>query len=213
MRRIAILSLMLLAACVHTKKAETAKAEPAKAEQPAMGGAVVVEFASASATKAGAPIEDTKYSEKADDASIDKKEFAGGVVTYAGQVGLGKGSGWAGIGFWAPITADSKPIDATKFKSVTFKIASTAGQLRLRLAGGDQAARGGGCYPVFMQDVTPTVTEYTIPLAKFQAESWCGPKAISVADTLPNLWGYEIADISVAKKPITISVQSITLNP
>jgi hypothetical protein len=220
-----MLAAMLFVACAHNgKKAEPAKAEPAKepaksepakAEPAAVpaGAAVKVEFASASATKAGAPLEDTKYSEQANDASIDKKEFADGVVTFSGQVGLGKGSQWAGIGFWAPVFKDLKTMDATKYKSVTFKLASTAGTLRLRIAGGDQAARSGGCYPVVMQEVTPTLAEYTIPLEKFKAESWCGPKAIAVPDTMKSFYGYEIADISVAKKPVTISVQSITLNP
>jgi len=64
-----------------------------------------------------------------------------------------------------------------------------------------------------MQEVTDKMTEYTIPLEKFKAEGWCGPKAIAVPDTMKTFYGYEIASISVAKKPITISVQSITLNP
>ncbi len=223
MRRFVMLAAVLFVACAHAKKADPAKAEPAKepakaaaaepAAVPAPGAPIKVEFASAAATKFGAPLEDTKYSEQPNDASIDKKEFADGVVTYSGQVGLGKGSQWAGIGLWAPVFKDLKTMDATKYKSVTFKVASTAGALRLRLAGGDQAARSGGCYPVFMQEVTPTLTEYTIPLEKFKAEGWCGPKAISVPDTMKTFYGYEIADISVAKKPVTISVQSITLNP
>ncbi len=217
MRRIAVLAVLLFAACAHHhKKVEAAKAEPAKTETPkAEAGAlapVKVEFASASATKAGAPVEDTNSSEQPGDASITKKDFADGVVTYTGQVGMGKGSSYAGIGLWAPI-ANGKTIDATKYKSVTFQLASTAGTLRLRLAGGDQAARGTGCYPVVMQDVTEKLTDYTIPLSKFKSEAWCGPKAITVEQTLPILYGYEIADISVAKKPVTISVGSITLNP
>lgn len=218
MRRIVMLAALLFAACAHhgkkveSAKAEPAKVEPGKAEPTAVSNPEKVEFASATATKAGAPLEDTNYSEQPKDASIDKREFANGVVTYSGQVGLGKGSQWAGIGFWAPLTKEMKTIDATKYKSVTFKVASTAGTLRLRIAGGDQAQRSGGCYPVFMLDVTPTLADYTIPLEKFKAEGWCGPKGVSAADTLKTLYGYEVADIAVAKKPVTISVQSITLN-
>lgn len=214
MRRSLVVAMMLFAACAHHKKATTAKAEPAqapaKAEAPAATGGVSVEFASSAATKAGAALEDTNYSEQPGDASITRKEFADGVVTYSGQVGLGKGSGWAGIGFWVPV-ADGKTIDGTKFKTVTLKLASTAPALRLRLAGGDEAARKGGCYPVFMQNVTDKLTEYTIPLDQFQAEGWCGPKAITVGNTMPTFYGFEIADIAVQKKPVTLSVGTITL--
>jgi hypothetical protein len=195
-------------------KAEPAKAEPAPAAPAADALAPVqVEFISQSATASGGAIQDTAYSEKAEDVTITKREIADGLLTYTGQVGMGKGSSYAGIGLYVELFKGGKTLDATKYKSVTFRLASTAGNLRLRIAGSDQKIREGGCYPVVTQAVTPTPTDYTIPLSKFQAEGWCGSKAVSAAATLKELYGYEVADITIAKTPVTISVGNITLNP
>lgn len=185
-------------------------AAPALAEDPV----TVVEFASAAATRTGGEVSDTRYSEKADDAAINGKDFADGVVTYSGQVGMGKGSAWAGIGFSVNINPQAKPMDASKFKSVTFRLAAVPdGSLRLRLIGSEEKIRSAGCYPVFMQAVTKDVKEFTIPVSKFASEGWCAGNARAVQKVLPELVGFEIVDTNMRKAPASLSVGAITLNP
>ncbi len=205
MRQTAIVAVLLLTVC--------ATAEPKPAAAPA-AGAASVEFASPEATKAGAVVTETKYSEKPGDVEITKKEFAAGVVTITGQVGMGKGSSYYGIGLNFAINADGKPIDARAFKSVTFHVASTTARtLRLRISGSDEKVRNGGCYPVYVQDVTKDVKEYTIPVSKFASESWCAAQSKSVDSTLADLYGFEVADTTASKGPTQMMVGTITLNP
>jgi len=227
MRTIPLAVLLALTACATAEKkpvaaapakaapakAEPAKVEPAKVE--AVGGKyAAVEFASAEATKLGGVAADTKYSEKADDAVITKKEFADGVVTYTGQVGFGKGSQWAGIGMSVNIQPEGKPMNAKAYKSVTFKLASaTTGALRLRIIGSEEKIRTAGCYPIYMQPVTKDLTEYTINVGKFAPESWCAAQSRTADGTITELVGFEIVDIALKKAPTAFSIGSITLNP
>ncbi len=220
MPQTAIIAIMLLTACATSgsstaspAKAEAAPAAAAPAAAPS-AGAVSVEFASPEATKAGGVVTETKYSERAGDVEITKKEFAGGVVTLTGQVGVGKGSSYFGIGINFPINADGKPIDGRAYKTVTFQVASTTARaLRLRVSGADEKVRNSGCYPVYVQEVTKEVKAYTIPLSKFASESWCAANSKSVDSTLTELYGFEVADTTASKGPTVMSVGTITLNP
>lgn len=188
----------------------TVTAAPALADDPV----TVVEFTSATATRSGGEVTDTKYSERTDDAVINSRDFANGVVTYAGQVGMGNGSAWAGIGLNVNVQPERKPMDASKFKSVTFRLAAAPeGSLRLRVIGADEKIQKAGCYPIVMQAVTKDVKEYTIPLSKFSSEGWCGANARAVQKVLPELTGFEVADTNMRKSPASLSVGSITLNP
>jgi hypothetical protein len=221
MRLTAFASALLLTSCATT----TTKAPPppapaedavpdAVAPPPVALNPVSVEFASADATKAGAVLTETKYSERADDAAITAKIYAQGVITILGNVGLGKGSSYGGIGLNFSISADGKSMDARGYKAVTFQLASPEPRkLRLRISGADRAKRDGGCYPVYTQSVGPEMKSYTIALSKFEAESWCGSKAEPVLATLGNLWGFEVADITVSKEPTAFSIGPITLEP
>ncbi len=214
MRRIAVFALFLVSACATAPTATVSNAEPAAAPaaMPAAAG-LSVEFASAEATKAGGVVTETKYSEKPGDADITARTFADGVVTYAGQVGFGKGSAWAGIGFSWDVAKDGAPLDATAYKTVTFRLAATTGVLRVRIVGNEKDTRDNGCYPIFLQPVSPKVQEYTIPFSKFAAESYCGAKARSPKDVLRALTGFEVASSDMTGKPITISAGAVTLNP
>lgn len=210
MRRSAILSALLLSSCATTQT-------PSNAAPHASQGRLApvrVEFASAEVTRAGAELTETKYSEKAEDVAITAKIYSGGVVTILGNVGLGKKSSYGGIGLSFSIHADGKPVDARSYKAVTFRLSSpTPRKLRLRLSGSDRAKRDGGCYPVYTQAVGPEMKSYTIPLAKFQAESWCAAKAESVLATTGNLWGFEVADTTLSRDPTAFSIGPITLEP
>lgn len=217
MRHLALLALSLVTACATATtaapSAAAAAGEKAATSSTPAARPMMVEFASAEATKTGGAVADTSYSEKPGDAAITGKTFAGGVVTYAGQVGFHKGSTWAGIGLGWDIAPDQKPVDATAYKSITFRLASTAGMLRVRLVGADKETRSNGCYPIVMQQVSPELKEYTIPVSRFAAESWCGDKARGPKDVLPALAGFEVASPDMTAKPITISAGSVTLNP
>jgi hypothetical protein len=217
MRVTTLIALLAFTACAHASKppaAEPAAAAPAQAAPATAEKLVAVEFASAAATHSGGEVSDTRYSEKPDDAAITDRTFADGLVTFVGQVGMGKGSQWAGIGLGVTLQAGGKPIDARNYRSVTFKLASpTTSALRLRITGSEEAVRNAGCYPVYVQGVTKDATEYTIPLAKFAAESYCGAQARSVEKTLGALQGFEVVDVAMKGAPTRFSVGTITLNP
>lgn len=219
MRLTAFAAALLVSSCATTQAPPAPKPAEAAvpdvvAPPPVALSPVSVEFASADATRAGAVLTETKYSERADDAAITAKIYAEGVITILGNVGLGKGSSYGGIGLNFSIAGDGKSMDARGYKAVTFQLASPEPRrLRLRISGADRAKRDGGCYPVYTQSVGPEMKGYTIPLSKFEAESWCGSKAEPVLATLGNLWGFEVADISVSKEPTVFSIGAITLEP
>lgn len=220
MHRSAIALALLLSSCATTQAPLPEPAAPAEtpdaatAPPPVVLRPISVEFANAEVTKAGAKLTETKYSEKADDVAITAKIYSEGVVTILGNVGLGKGSSYGGIGLNFSITTDGKSLDGRGYKAVTFRLASPhPRRLRLRISGADRARRDAGCYPVYTLAVGPEMKGYTIPLAKFEAESWCGSKAEPVLATLGNLWGFEVADITISGDPSAFSIGPITLEP
>ena len=81
----------------------------------------------------------------------------------------------------------------------------------MRIAGADKEIQNSGCYPVFTQAVTAELKEYTIPVSSFAAEGWCGAKARTIQQTLPEATGFEIADIAIQKVPTSFSVGTITV--
>lgn len=232
MRHAALVAVLLFTGCANLRwgptrtaeapateapKAEAPKAEAPKAEAPEaaepVGQAVAgLEFVSSSATKLGGTVAETKYSERADDAQILEKKFEDGVVTYTGQLGFGKGSAWAGFGFSANFTGDASPLDLGKAQTITFRLASaTTRALRLRITGPDKAILNAGCYPIVMQPVTPELTDYEIPIAKFAPEGWCGPNARTIEQTAPQATGVEIVDIAYQRAPSTFSVGAVSV--
>lgn len=224
MRRTAIAAAVLLLSSCATTPAPSPEPPPALAEAPAVEPSapppavvlqpVSVEFRNAEVTKAGAAINETRYAEKADDAAITAKIYAEGVITILGNVGLGKGSSYGGVGLNFSVTTDGKSLDARGYKAVTFRLSSPVKRnLRLRITGADRAKRDGGCFPVYTQAVGPELKAYTIPLDRFEAESWCGKKGEPVLATLGNLWGFEVADITVSRDPTAFSIGTITLEP
>ncbi|HYD39752.1 MAG TPA: hypothetical protein VEB43_02900 [Anaeromyxobacter sp.] len=191
---------------------------PPPAATPAVASATgpvnVVVFTGPKSTRAGSAVGDTVYSERTEDAAITDHQFENGVVTYSGQVGFGKGSTWAGIGLNVDILPEGKPIDATRFKSVTFRLASpTTRSLRLRLIGNEPAVNQKGCYPTTLIRVSKEMKDYTFNFKDFDPETWCGSSGRTAAKTIPALIGFEIADINISGKPTSFSVGTITLNP
>ncbi|HYD40588.1 MAG TPA: hypothetical protein VEB43_07145 [Anaeromyxobacter sp.] len=222
MRHTSLAVLLVFTACATAEKkpaeaaapAAPAAAEPAKpaAEAAPAGALATLEFASATATKTGAELMETRYSERPDDAAITDKKFENGAVTWTGQVGFGKGSSWAGIGFFAFFHADKSPVDLSAAKAVKIRLASpTTRTLRVRVAGADEKIRNMGCYPVSMQQVTAEAKEYTIPISQFSPEGWCAANGRSIQQTLPQAVGFEIVDLAIQKSPTSFSVGTITV--
>jgi hypothetical protein len=205
MRATALAVLLSLAAC--------AGAAPAPAGQPAEPSYTAVEFVAVDATQRGGRVFDTQYSEKPNDAQVLLKEYRNGVVAYTCMVGFSNGSAWAGVGLNVNMEASSAPMDARRYRSITLRLASQATRsLRIRLIGSNDRVRMGGCYPVYVQTVTDRLAEYTIPLAKFASEGWCGAQSQTVPSTLDGLVGFEIADTTIHNEPSKFSVGRILLN-
>jgi hypothetical protein len=99
------------------------------------------------------------------------------------------------------------------YKTVKITLASpTVNTLRVRLSGSDQKVLNMGCYPVFfVQGVTAAPKEFTIPLARFEPEQWCGENGRRLAATITNVSGVEVVDIAQTNKPTEISVSKIEL--
>jgi hypothetical protein len=192
--------------------ADAPKAPAPKVEEARPAGPVRLDFVSVRDTKAGGNVNDTRYSEKPDDVAILEKKFENGVVTITGQLGFGKGSAWAGFGFGVNFTREATPVDLGKAETITFHLASpTTRTLRLRIVGTDRAVQSAGCYPIVVQPVTPDMTEYVIPLARFAPEGWCGPNARTIQQTAPEAMGVEIVDTTYQRRPSTFSVGGISV--
>lgn len=155
------------------------------------------------------------YSEKPDDAKLDKLAVANGVARVTGTIWPQKGSTWAGIGYAASAGAAGKTIDASALRTLRIQLASpSATQLRVRVMGTDQATRDAGCYPVAMVAVSAELKEHAIPLASFQPEGYCGPKGKTIAATAGAVAAVEVTDPTVAgKRAVDYQVGRIALTP
>jgi hypothetical protein len=225
MRYAALVAVLLFTACAHrgtepagsgaapkAEQAEAPKTEAPQAQAPTGDAVVRLDFVSARETEAGGNVNDTVYSEKPDDAQILDKKFADGVLSYTGQLGFGQGSAWAGFGFGVNFTRDASPVDMSKGRTITFRLASaTTRFLRLRITGPDKAVQNAGCYPVVVQPVTPTLTDYEIPLGRFAPEGYCGANARTIQQTATQAQGVEVVDIAYQRAPSTFSVGAIVV--
>lgn len=205
------------AAPVTTPTPTPAPTSTVAAAAPASSGALLFAVLQPGGTTAqGGQHNAFAYSEKADDAKLDKVAVADGVARVTGSIWPQKGSGWAGIGFAASAGAPGKTLDASSHKTLRIQLASpTATQLRVRVMGTDQATREAGCYPVAMVAVSAELREHVMPLAGFQPEAYCGAKGKTVASTLPALAAIEVTDSTVAggKRVVDYQVGRIELRP
>jgi hypothetical protein len=201
---------------VATAGTNAAPTPPAAAAEPAVDSnrLVIATMKAGSGTEQGASTDAFAYAEKAGDAAVGKLAAANGVARVTGVIWPQKGSTWAGVGFTAGVGKGDKPMDASAYKTVTLQLAaSTPGVLRIRLLGDEKAVRDAGCYPVVLQPVTPDLREYSISLARFASESYCGANARTVAVTQGALSAVEVADAKVGggKRDIDFQVGRITL--
>ena len=195
-------AIVLVGTCLSVGAAVAAEPRP------------IVDFVSATATGQGSAINDVVYSQNPGDAALSRKDFAYGILTVVGQVGMGKSSQWAGMGVTMNVSLEGTSFDAREYKSISFKLSASAPtKLRLRFVGDDMEINQMGCYPVVMQAVTTTLTEYTVPLSTFASEGWCGGKARSVEKTLSALSGFEVVDTNMNGKETSFSLAAVRLNP
>jgi predicted Zn finger-like uncharacterized protein len=197
-------------------KAEPPPPPPAAEPPPPPAGPAftAVEFSAVNRARSGGEVGDTRYAQNSDDAEISDRSYSDGVLTYSGQLGKGHGSSYGGIGFYVNVQPGGHAMDASKYRTVSIKLASpTTGRLRVRIQGPEQSVSSAGCYPMMMVNVSENMKTYRLKLEDFAPESWCGGKGRSPEDTLPQLVGFEIVDTAVQGKPTKFSVGSITLHP
>jgi hypothetical protein len=223
--RLGLLALAITAmagcAIAPQPKAQAPAASPAPAPQaaaaapsPALAFAV---FRPDGTTAQGGMFTGFAYSEKPGDATFDKIAVANGTARVNGSVWPQKGSTWAGIGFTAAAGADGKTLDLSQQRTLYLQLASaTTTQLRVRLVGDDKATRDNGCYPVAVQNVTPELRDYAIPLSRFAPEAYCGAQGRSVAATATAVAAIEVSDPALTpgtKRLVDFQVGRIELKP
>lgn len=221
--RLGLLALAITAmagcAIAPQPKAQAPAASPAPAPQaaapsPALAFAV---FRPDGTTAQGGMFTGFAYSEKPGDATFDKIAVANGTARVNGSVWPQKGSTWAGIGFTAAAGADGKTLDLSQQRTLHLQLASaTTTQLRVRLVGDDKATRDNGCYPVAVQNVTPELRDYAIPLSRFAPEAYCGAQGRSVAATATAVAAIEVSDPALTpgtKRLVDFQVGRIELKP
>lgn len=181
---------------------------------PAPGGGLTFSFATAKYTKQGGAVKQQAYSQRPGDAFfLQKPAVADGMLELTGQLGSGKGSSWATLGAVWDVQPRGMPFNASKFRNVTVRLASTTRFLRLRMVGDDKAVAETGCYPVYQQEVTEVPTDYTIPLSKFALEPQCAATGREIGETLPRLMGIEVTSTRITERPIKIWIGPTTLRP
>lgn len=222
LRILSAIALASLAACASDAPMADKAAAPAKTEAaaaaaaPAAGGIdpvrVFADFGKSPKTSnQGSGLTAITYSERKGDAQLESLSVVGDAVVYKGQIGNTKGSQWAGVGFNVSHSDASNTIDMSAYKSLRIKLASsTVTSLRVRIAANDSKINNIGCYPIFIQSVTPTMTEYTIPVARFAPEDFCGGNARSIKNTIDKVTLVEVVDINNTRnKPTEFSVGKI----
>lgn len=127
------------------------------------------------------------------DAALSSLSARGGLLIVTGRLGTEHGSRWTTLGTEIASSAGAGAVDLRGATALHIRLASAVPRtLRVRLKGGDPQVGSTGCYPVVMQQATPTLTDYTIPLAAFRTPGWCNPNAPTVDQTLPAVERVEV---------------------
>jgi len=183
-----------------------------QAEEPAF---VFADFGkNPSTTNQGADLTQSVYSERKGDAVVHSISVVGETAIVMGEIGNKKGSQFAGAGVMMT-HGGATAKDLSAYKNLRIKMASpTADYLRLRITGDDTKILNIGCYPVYTQKVTPTLTEYNITLINFKPELYCGENARPIENTLKKAMFVELMDTGHTRnKPTQIFVGKIEFTP
>lgn len=127
------------------------------------------------------------------DASIGSLAVDAGLLVVTGRLGDEHGSRWTTLGTEIAPPSGRGAADLRGATALRIQLASAVPRLlRVRLKGGDPQIASTGCYPVMIQQVTPTLIDYTIPLSAFTTPGWCGANAATVEQTLPAVERLEV---------------------
>ena len=132
-------------------------------------------------------------SELPGDASMSALAVDGGRLAVRGMFSLDNGSRWATLGAEIAPTGEEGRGDMSASGALRIRLASSEPRpLRVRIKGGDREIGSAGCYPVVVQMVTAAAADYVIPLSAFHSPGWCGPKAVSIEQTLHSVQRVEV---------------------
>jgi hypothetical protein len=213
--------IAVIAACAGcaqlpvSSNSSTSKPAASTAQSPvATGPKLFADFGKFPKTSnQGSELLQTVYSERRGDAQISSLEVVGNTVVMKGQIGNSRGSQWAGVGFMVSHnnTSGAETIDLSAYKFVKVNLASnTVNTIRVRISGDDPKALTTGCYPIVMQAVTNKLTEYTIPISKFEPEAYCESNARSIKSTINKVAQMEFVDSNnKTNKPTEFSVGKV----
>jgi len=172
--------------------------EPASGAGSAQAGRTLVTPQFDGRTAEGGFVDGFQFAEKPGDVSLNPVTFAAGTAHASGVIEPRRGSTWGGIALTASLARAGHAVDVASAGAIGLSLASpNSATLRVRLVGRDTALRDNGCYPVALVQVTPQLKEYTLPIASFVSESYCGAGAPSGTATAAALTAVEVADATV----------------
>ena len=172
-------------------------------------------FGNPVSTLQGGSINGFSYSEKPGDVIASPMSVVAGMLFVRGSFVAKNASAWSGLGVSVE-HGTNKAIDVSNYKTLSIRLSALySSKLRLRLNGTDDKTKSNGCYPIFVQYVTPEERSYEIPLSKFASDSYCGANAVDVAKMLQRLSAIEVAETSdpVRARNSQFTIASITLLP
>lgn len=149
-------------------------------------------------TAEGGFVDGFTFAEKPGDVALNPVSFARGTARATGAIDPRHGSTWGGIALTTSLARGGRPLDASSARTLALSLASTrSGLLRVRLVGPDTTIRDRGCYPVATVRIAPELKEYTLPIASFAPESFCGTNAPTGMAAAAALTAVEVADAVV----------------
>lgn len=174
------------------------------------GAMLWAEFRSPAVSHSGAPVKLIAVSEKPGDAVADPLALADDSVRVSGRVSRRHASAWSTLGMEVAANAGTVPVDLSAYRSLRMRLSSDAPRtLRIRLKGPDTGIQNEGCYPVVFQRVDGPALDLEIPLAAFEPEPYCGPRGVSVVQTLPAVVQVEVTANEASDEPVRFGVGRI----
>ena len=206
-RTLPALAALALAACASTAPVPQASADARPLATPLADGR----------TAEGGYIDGFAYAEKPGDATLGKIAVAGGVARATGEIEPRRGSTWGGIGLTTSVARGTHTVDVSASRALVVALAANGtGTLRVRLVGTNTATRDAGCYPVAIVRVTPELRDYTLPVASFAPEAYCGANSPGGVATASALAAVEVADPAVTpgrRRLVDFTVGAIRVTP
>lgn len=168
-------------------------------------------------TAEGGFIDGFAYAEKPGDVTLGRVAVGGGVARATGEIDPRRGSTWGGIGLTTSVAHGTHALDVSSAHALVVALAANGtGLLRVRLVGSNAATRDAGCYPVAQVRVTSELRDYTLPVASFAPEAYCGANSPGGVAAAAALAAVEVADASVTpgrKRQVDFTVGAIRVAP